>query len=782
MPDDASVQPKPWSAVADSDAFKALPPDKQEAARAQYFDQVVAPHVPEPARATARTQFDRDTGPDAGVKRAKTDIAAAIAAGGGDKLGWERSFLYGATLGWEPEIMADLTYATEEAAQPIERALGHEPKYTPGEYRKAVRESEREQQAAFIENHPIMGRATEFAGGFMTPGVGKVGEWVDAAGSTLGKIGRGAVAGAGYGAAAGAADERDRVGGAAVGAGFGAAGGAASTGIGAAIRAGLPSVARFMGSSMSDAWSRIKAGFGGGGTAKLSPAQQADIEQKALAYVSQLAESAGRTPESIGESQIAASGKPEIGAEALGRTGVSQMTALGRRQGTTPDALESALRTRQQGTPDRILNDLEAVTGIDPAAVQGDFQTLAAQLRRQARPLYEAAYNNSDGTTKTMTSLVLDELAQRPSMKAALGRAFRIAAEEGVDPTVVGLVPKVETINLPGGPMQVLKEVEVKNPTVKTWDYIKRGLGDEIYDKHRNPMTGKLDLKNLNDEGRATKRTLDALRDEMFKLSPAYRLAVQAGGEPIRLEEIYAAVPKLLRPETSESVLADRVKDASPAEMEALKGGTLFYIHDAARSGRLRLRDLQQPAFQEKLKTILGDQPAADFLGMVESEISLAKTGARMAPGVGSVTSEATMADAERDKAFQTMATASGMLMKGKPIAAAAHLVSNVIARGAAPIDQATRDEVGRLLLLPPDQLGGVLQAYQSAGGPRGQAAGIVQRVLASPGLADAARRAALIASAGPGEAEASGGTQPAPPSLPPPPPGPITGALGAGP
>lgn len=54
---------KPWSEVAGSDAFKALPPDQQEAARAQYFEQVVAPKVPKDQIAGVRSQFDSQTGP-----------------------------------------------------------------------------------------------------------------------------------------------------------------------------------------------------------------------------------------------------------------------------------------------------------------------------------------------------------------------------------------------------------------------------------------------------------------------------------------------------------------------------------------------------------------------------------------------------------------------------------------------------------------------------------------------------------------------------------------------
>lgn len=55
-----------WSQVAQNPAYQALPPDQQEAARQQYFQQVVAPQLPDDnARTQAKAQFDKQTGPSA---------------------------------------------------------------------------------------------------------------------------------------------------------------------------------------------------------------------------------------------------------------------------------------------------------------------------------------------------------------------------------------------------------------------------------------------------------------------------------------------------------------------------------------------------------------------------------------------------------------------------------------------------------------------------------------------------------------------------------------------
>lgn len=52
---------KKWSQVVQSQEFQNLSPDQQESARNQYFDEVVAPQVPEDKLDVVRSQFDADT-------------------------------------------------------------------------------------------------------------------------------------------------------------------------------------------------------------------------------------------------------------------------------------------------------------------------------------------------------------------------------------------------------------------------------------------------------------------------------------------------------------------------------------------------------------------------------------------------------------------------------------------------------------------------------------------------------------------------------------------------
>ena len=56
--------PKPWKEVAASPEYQALAPDQQNAAREQYFSQVVAPQISDPSQVqAAKAQFDAQTAP-----------------------------------------------------------------------------------------------------------------------------------------------------------------------------------------------------------------------------------------------------------------------------------------------------------------------------------------------------------------------------------------------------------------------------------------------------------------------------------------------------------------------------------------------------------------------------------------------------------------------------------------------------------------------------------------------------------------------------------------------
>lgn len=91
---------KTWNEVTNSPEYQALPPEAKEAARQQYFNEVVAPRVPEEHRSIAKSQFDQDTRvEEAGMITKGLRQGAGVAQGAADFLGAIPGAVGGATLG-----------------------------------------------------------------------------------------------------------------------------------------------------------------------------------------------------------------------------------------------------------------------------------------------------------------------------------------------------------------------------------------------------------------------------------------------------------------------------------------------------------------------------------------------------------------------------------------------------------------------------------------------------------------------------------------------------------
>lgn len=111
---------KKWSEVSQSDAFLALPPEQKEAARAQYFDQVVAPQIGDPSQVQlARQQFDADT---------KITDLPAVQAAPPDFSDVESSVSSTADQvmgdGWKPGFLRDVAMSGRGAIQGAGSLLG----------------------------------------------------------------------------------------------------------------------------------------------------------------------------------------------------------------------------------------------------------------------------------------------------------------------------------------------------------------------------------------------------------------------------------------------------------------------------------------------------------------------------------------------------------------------------------------------------------------------------------------------------------------------------------
>lgn len=278
--------------------------------------------------------------------------------------------------------------------------------------------------------------------------------------------------------------------------------------------------------------------------------------------------------------------------------------------------------------------------------------------------------------------------------------------------------PPIEESAYIGGPANLPEKVVPvyqEQPTMQAWDYVKRGM-DDVLEQYRDPTTRRL---NLDTQGRATVGTQSQLRSELVNQNPAYGEALAKGGEPLRLEQAWRDAPGLMNARVSERVFLQRFTKLSDSEKQAFMGGFANDLFEKARAGRLRPRDFRNPAFNAKLSQMLGPEKAASFKGLLEQELRLAR-GSRMSPGTNSVTEEVRQASQEIDRGTGFMADLQRRLDSGQsPLKAIPATGMNAIASPVAgfvrgyqtPLNQATRDEVGRLLMLPPDELARIMQS-----------------------------------------------------------------------
>jgi hypothetical protein len=122
-------------------------------------------------------------------------------------------------------------------------------------------------------------------------------------------------------------------------------------------------------------------------------------------------------------------------AEALGRTGQRQLGALARMEGRTGDDLAAKIAERRAGRPDLLKEEFARATGVAPDDALGAIQSVVAKGRAEAAPLYDAAYQAGP-----FDSPALNRLMGRPSLKQAMSKAYKLAAEKGENPEALGLV------------------------------------------------------------------------------------------------------------------------------------------------------------------------------------------------------------------------------------------------------------------------------------------------------------------------------------------------------
>ena len=444
---------------------------------------------------------------------------------------------------------------------------------------------------------------------------------------------------------------------------------------------------------------RMVGGFAGGLAGNVRTVKRPDAlpreDAMAMRYVDKMA---GNTP----LDQVREAPSEMFGAEALGQSGKRALGSLARREGATGEALNAEVSGRQLGRPGRLLDAFASVTGVHPDAAAGDLQKLVDAGRVKAAPLYEEAYAVGGVDTPKLRSL-----SSRPSVKAALGKAIAIAAEEDVPPNELGF----EVSPASGDGQEVVKIV---NPTAKTWDYVKRGL-DDVMEGYRDKTTGKL---VLDEKGRATLGTLKALREELIDANPAYGRALETSGDYLSSEAAFRDAGKdIFNSNLTERQFAERFARMSESSREAYKGGIANRFHDLAQNSRLDPKVLKTPRVRVKLQMALGNDEADRLIELAGHEGDMLAFERRYAPGAGSITSEMAAGQAEQDAMSGKGAEIiNDVLRTGPKRAIGAQLGAAMEALGPTRgMPVGARDKAGQALMMSPAELAAAIQRYRDA-------------------------------------------------------------------
>lgn len=515
------------------------------------------------------------------------------------------------------------------------------------------------------------------------------------------KLGRAAQIGAAYGALGGAGAAEgglvSRAAGAAVGAGVGAV---AAPVAGLAAR-GATKLAAKTGNAAVNAVRDRAAAL----PAALPEGVPAPAALRAARFVQGIADSAGKDAHAITPGGLV--GKPVTAAEAIGRPGVSHLAALARRAGQTPDLAEPFFAERAAETGSRLLDDIAGATGVVPAAARGSIDDIVEMGRKHAGPVFEAALSSPD----PLINPELAALAKRPVIAKALKSVAQDILNEGGDPTAVGLIVKG------ADPNGLPDMVELKAPTAKTWDMVKKAVGRQV---ERNAFTGKVIPDSQSQGNYGVSVASRDLTAAMRKHIPGYGDALDISGDYLQVDGAFNRVKgRLFSTKTTPKDFGNLMGSfKTGGEKAAARSALASDLFDRAQNGQLKPGALRVPAVKAKLEAAFGKDQAAQITRAVEAETMLSAYGGRVRPGNGSPTGELAAAMKEQDGSSPLgemgVDFAQALVQRQGPLSAALSAGARQVGKAGATLKAPgmpipVRDEAGRLLMLSPEELSAYL-------------------------------------------------------------------------
>jgi hypothetical protein len=563
--------------------------------------------------------------------------------GGGDL----RALGSGASFGLAKHLQAGESYLETSARNLVSRATGGmlTPRpYSAADAFKASEQAQTQQDDAFRAQHPRRALAEEIGGGLATPGLGAAGTFIrgakiarDAtiaakAAALAGRAGRSAVVGGGIGAVSGAAHSKNlrevphnALTGGGTGAVLGLGGEPLIEGAGSAVRAGR-ALATTGARRLTDTALTLT---GRRGVTKLEDRAQ----ETARTALRDRIGAAGTTP-----ARMAREHAGKTVAEALGSSGTTELAAIARQHGTTPEKVVELMQHRRAGRDDRVQADIHSAVGIEPANARAGAEAVIAAGRKQADPLF-AELRARPGPVWNSN---LAKLAERPAIKSAIHDVSKNLHNAGIEPKQVGLMID------PDSGSQItdnMGRVLQHQPTFETWENVRQAIGSAV---KRNDLTGKLlPGTHPGEPNFGSFKAQQDLSDAMKSSVPGFAKALSVAGDYKAVEGVHrrfsGALFSDLRVRTADFHQAfNGLK--TEAEKSAARHALAQDMFDHAQgktaliSKMLRANGEPVPAVRAKLKIAFGEKATAKLFGDLQRHREEIQFENRVMPANGSPT------------------------------------------------------------------------------------------------------------------------------------------------
>lgn len=459
-----------------------------------------------------------------------------------------------------------------------------------------------------------------------------------------GRIGHGALSGAGQGAAYGFGSGEGGVGNRLENAAVGGA-------VGGALGGALPAATSAVGSVLSPITKSIGA--------------WRNPEAMANSKVLSVLDNAGVSPDEL--AQMAAERPGMAAADLLGTQGRNMLRAATNASPEARAATNDALVGRQMDQAARLKSAL-ADNFADPNSYVQSANSLREAARSAAAPLYEEAYKTAMPMTPALQSFLFT-----PAGEAALKQAQKLAANERM-------------------PFSASKM------DARGWDYVKRAL-DDMIGAQTDPLT-----KSVSNEGRILTGLKNAMLNEVDAANPAYKAARAAYAGPTQINEALDFGLKALdmRPEQLKNAIAGM----TPEQMQAVRTGAAENVRKmldtASPTNDMTVRAFGTPQREANMQALFeSPEQYAAFKGQLADEIAKRQT-------YNAVRGNSTTAAQLNDMAQLADNGPLDTILRNGPIRGAMELALRGLGKAGGMSGKVGQEVAGKLMSSDPAVLGGL--------------------------------------------------------------------------